>query len=89
VSNELVNDKVEADTLSVTLPGTVEKIIPSIHPDEPEKAQISIEGADPLYREVRVDNTVEDADGNEASLKLGAEVEVTIEAAANATKPKA
>jgi hypothetical protein len=89
VTKELENEKVESETLSVTLPGTVEKIIPSVHPDEPEKAQISIEGADSLYREVRIDNVIEDADGNEASLKLGAEVEVTIEAAANAAKPKA
>jgi hypothetical protein len=57
-------------------------------PGEPEKAQISIEGADPLYREIRVENTVEDDKGKEASLKLGAEVEVTVKAPANATKPK-
>jgi hypothetical protein len=30
---------------SVTMPGTVEKIIPPAHPSEPEKAQIAIEGA--------------------------------------------
>ena len=32
---------------SVTLPGTVEKIIPAVG-DEPEKAQITLEGADEL-----------------------------------------
>jgi hypothetical protein len=89
VTKELENEKIQADTLSVTLPGTVEKIIPSVHPGEPEKAQISVEGADSLYREVRVENIVEDAEGNEASLELGAEVAVTIEAAPSATKPKA
>jgi hypothetical protein len=88
MSKHLANDKIEANTVSVTLPGTVEKIIPSAHPDLPEKAQISIESADSLYREVRVENVVEDANGEEASLKVGAEVEVTIEAAASATKPK-
>jgi hypothetical protein len=36
---------------SVTLPGTVEKVIPSPNQFEPEKAQIAIEGADDLYRE--------------------------------------
>jgi len=38
---------------SVTLPKTVEKIIKPSEPSEPEKAQIAIEGADDLYRELR------------------------------------
>ena len=54
----------------------------------PEKAQIEVEGGDELYREIRIDNTLEDADGNPVSLKKGAEVDVTIEADANDTKPK-
>ncbi len=33
---------------SVTLPGTVEKIIQPAEPGEPEKAQIEIEGADDM-----------------------------------------
>ena len=33
---------------STTLPGTVEKIIKPVSPDEPEKAQIAVEGADDL-----------------------------------------
>jgi hypothetical protein len=37
---------------NVTLPGTVEKIIPSPHPSEPEKAQIAIEHGDDLYKEI-------------------------------------
>ena len=72
----------------VTLPGTVEKIIPPLHPDEPEKAQIAVEGADELYREIRVENSLQDGTGNEVSLKRGAEVEVTIEAEPHAVKPK-
>jgi hypothetical protein len=72
---------------TVTLPGTVEKIIPSINPAQPEKAQIGVEGADHLYREIRVDNVLKDADGKEVSLKLGAEVDVTIEADIEATRP--
>ena len=31
---------------NTTMPGVVEKIIKPISPDEPEKAQIGIEGAD-------------------------------------------
>ena len=73
---------------TVTLPGTVEKIIPSIDPDEPEKAQIAVEGAEELYREIRIENTLQDEAGNEVCLKRGAEVEVTIAAEPEATTPK-
>jgi hypothetical protein len=72
---------------TVTLPGIVEKIIRPIIPSEPEKAQIAVEGADHLYREIRVDNRLKDADGKEVSLKPGAEVEVTIEADPSVTHP--
>jgi hypothetical protein len=37
---------------STTLPATVERILESPHPKEPEKAQIAVEGADELYREL-------------------------------------
>ena len=73
---------------SVTLPGTVEKIIPPIDPREAEKAQIGIEGADHLYREIRVDNRLKDEKGNEVSLKPGSEVDVTIEADGDAVDRK-
>ena len=76
------------DKPTVTLAGTVEKIIPPVVSDEPEKAQIAIEGADELYKELRVENTLQDKSGNEVSLKEGAKVEVTIEAKPDATKPK-
>jgi hypothetical protein len=72
---------------SVTLPGTVEKIIKSESSDA-EKAQIAIEGADELYREIRVENSLTDEDGNEVRLKIGASVEVTVEAPPEATSPK-
>ena len=74
---------------STTLPGTVEKIIKSPYPSEPEKAQIAIEGADHLYKEIRIENTLKDEKGNEVRLKQGAEVEVTVEAEKEATTPKA
>lgn len=64
----------------MTLPGIVEKIIPPVHPTEPEKAQIAVEGADHLYREIRVDNVLVDPEGKEVALKPGAEVEVKIAA---------
>lgn len=71
-------EKVKAST---TLPGKVEKVINS-HPSsgEPEKAQIAVEGADHLYREIRVPNRLVDGNGHKVKLKEGAEVEVKIEA---------
>jgi hypothetical protein len=77
-----------SDKPSTTLPGTVEKIIKSPYPSEPEKAQIAIEGADHLYKEIRIENTLKDENGNEVRLKQGAEVEVTVEAEKEATAPK-
>jgi hypothetical protein len=65
---------------STTLPGTVEKIIKPIGPTEPEKAQITVEGAEELYREIRVPNTLKDNKGKKVAVKEGAPVEVTIEA---------
>jgi hypothetical protein len=72
---------------TVTLPATVEKIIKPSDPREPEKAQISIEGADDLYREIRIENSLTDENGVEVRLKKGAEVQVTVEAEPNATVP--
>jgi hypothetical protein len=78
----------DQNKVAVTLPGTVKKVIPPIHPSMPEKAEISVEGADELYREIRVENTLSDESGNEVSLKPGAQVDVSIEADADATKTK-
>ena len=77
-----------SEMTSVTFAGTVDKIIVSPEPNEPEKAQISIEGADELYKEIRIENSLTDENGKEVSLKKGAEVEVTVEADKDATTPK-
>ena len=77
----------EASKASTTLPGKVEKVIhPHPSSGEPEKAQITVEGADHLYREIRVPNRLTDANGKKVKLKEGAEVEVKIEADALLTK---
>src|SRR5262249_54131669 len=65
---------------SVNLKGTVEKIIRPVVPTQPEKAQISVDGADDLYKEIRLENTLVDENGQEVKLKQGAKVEVTVEA---------
>ena len=62
------------------LRGKVEKIIKPLHPSEPEKAQIAIEDAEHLYREIRVENVLTDDQGDKASLKPGAKVDVVLEA---------
>jgi hypothetical protein len=72
---------------SATLPGVVEKIIQPPHPGVPEKVQISVEGADHLYREIRIDNSLTDENGDRVRLKPGAEVDVTVEADTKDTVP--
>ena len=81
-------ESVAPENASVTLPGTVEKVIKSPDPSEPDKAQIVVEGADELYREIRIDNTLQNDKGEEVALKPGTDVDVTVEAPADATTPK-
>ena len=83
-----LTDKAAAEKPSVTLPGTVEQVIESPHARVPEKVEISVQGADELYQEIRIDNTLRDEHGDEVRLKEGAVVEVTVEATAGATKAK-
>src|SRR5580700_7828814 len=81
-------EKLMTEKPSATLPGTVEKIIKSPHPSEPEKAQIAVEGADELYKEIRIVNNLVDENGDEVKLKQGAKVEVTVEAGPDAVVSK-
>lgn len=76
------------DQPNVTLPGKVEKIIENADPSEPEKAQIGVEGADTLYKELRIENELTDEKGKKVRLKEGAEVDVTVKADKDATVPK-
>jgi hypothetical protein len=73
---------------STTLHGTVEKIITSRVSSEPEKAQISVNGADDLYKQLRIENTLTDDGGNEVRLKRGATLEITVEAEPQAVSTK-
>jgi len=47
-----------------------------------------VEGADHLYREIRIENTLEDSKGNQVKLKTGVQVEVIVEADPKDTVPK-
>jgi hypothetical protein len=63
---------------STTMPGTVKKIIPSPRPSQPEKAQVTVDGADQQHRNLRFENTLTDEHGDDVKLKKGARVEVTV-----------
>ena len=63
---------------SVTLPGTVEKIILSPSPSKPEKAQVAVDGADRRHRDLRIENELTDEHGDDVKLTKGAHVEVTV-----------
>ncbi len=75
-------------TAKITKPGTVEKVIKPADPRDPERAQINVHGAEPLYQEIRIENTLTDENGTEVRLKEGAEVDVHVEADKNQTVPK-
>ena len=68
---------------SVTMPGTVNEIVPSPRPSQPEKAQIVVDGADRPYQELRIENMLTDENGDDVKLKKGAHVEVTVAADPN------
>jgi hypothetical protein len=86
--NDPNSENVDNEKPAVTLPAVVEKIVKPFNPSEPEKAQIAIQGADHLYREIRVENTLKNAAGEKVRLKPGAEVDVTIEAPAESVEKK-
>jgi len=67
--------------------GKVQKIIKPPVPGVPEKAEIAVEGADDLYREIRIENKLQDDKGNEVKLKHGADVDVIVQADKEATVP--
>jgi len=64
---------------SVTLSGTVREVLQ--FPSQPEKAQIAVEGPDPLHKEIRIENRPANENGQEVHLQTGAKVKVTIKAA--------
>jgi uncharacterized protein YfaS (alpha-2-macroglobulin family) len=63
---------------STTMPGIVNKIIPSRHTSQPEKAQIAVNGTDQRYRNLRIENTLTDEHGDDVKLKKGTHVDITV-----------
>ena len=64
---------------STTMRGTVDKIVPS-RKRQPEKAQITVDHADQRHRDLRIENSLTDENGDDVKLKKGARVDVTVEA---------
>jgi hypothetical protein len=56
----------------------VEAIIKSQIPNEPDRAQIAVEGADHPYGEIRIDSTLENENGDDVNLNVGAQVEAAL-----------
>jgi hypothetical protein len=73
---------------ATTLRGKVQKIIPDFLSIDSEQAEIEVERAEPLYREIRIENKLQDEEGKEVGLKPDAQVDVTIEAEPQETTPK-
>src|SRR5262245_39889684 len=71
----------------VKKPATVRKVIKPIAPGLPEKAEIAVHDADDLYKEIRIENALEDSKGVKVKLKPGADVEVIVEADVKDTIP--
>jgi hypothetical protein len=65
---------------STTVLGTVDKIISSPRPSQPEQAQIVVDGADYRYRDLRIENTLTDEHGDDVRLIKGAHVKLTVTA---------
>jgi hypothetical protein len=68
--------------------GTVKKIIKSPDPRVPEKAEVQVHEADELYREIRIDNELEEESGKKVKLKEDAPVDITVEADKESTTEK-
>jgi hypothetical protein len=54
---------------SATMPGAVDKIVPS--PSQPERVQIAIDEADHGYRNLCIENALTDKRGDDVRLKKG------------------
>lgn len=67
--------------------GRVRKVIKPLHRGMPEKVQIEVDGADELYRDLRIENAMQDGNGNKTKLTEEMPVEVVIEASDHRAAP--
>lgn len=68
--------------------GVVRKVIKPAVTGDGEKAEIAIDEADDLYKEIRIENSLIDDKGEKKTLKPGEEVDVIVEADTNANLKK-
>ena len=68
--------------------GVVRKVIKPAVAGDGEKAEIAIDEADDLYKEIRIENSLTDDKGEKKTLKPGEEVDVVVEAETDATTKK-
>lgn len=69
-----------------TLSAVVNKIVKSVLPDQPDEVEISITGAEDLFREIRIENSFTNVDGRLIALTSGAHLDVTFEAETGGNK---
>ena len=69
-----------AEHPSTSMPGTVDKVIPSAHKSRPDKAQIAVKRTGRRFHKLRIENSLTDEHGDEVKLKKGEHVEVTVTA---------
>jgi hypothetical protein len=65
--------------------GTAQKFVRDVSRTRGENVEISIPDAEDLFREIRIDNTFTDIEGQPVALKQGAHVDITFEADAKDT----
>ena len=68
--------------------GIVQKVIKPLYSSAPEKAEIVVPEAEDLYREIRIENALEDDKGEKHKLKERAVVDVVIAADPKDTLPE-
>jgi hypothetical protein len=73
--------RAEKAKASMTFSATVQKILPGVLPGQPDRAQIVVKAAEDLYKEIRIENALLDAEGNEVRLAPGTELEIVIQVA--------
>lgn len=71
----------------VSMLATARRLLPSA--DGPNrKVEISVSGADDLYREIRIENQLTGLDGEPVALAAGAQIVLTLEAEVTGTVPR-
>ena len=64
------------------MPAVAKQILKPLYPQEAERVEISIAEADELFREIRVENSFVDGEGNVLAIKAGAKLDVRLETSA-------